>query len=358
MAGLRGRKNYVQAAVDALNAGDLSTPIEPKGTAAQRKIMRGLEKLRVTALEQQIAHARAIEQNKLAIASVAHDVKTPLALISGYAECLQDGMDDKDYLALITEKTEQLNGLVLKLVETSKHEIDEIDSLKEKVNTRAFFGAVLSKYEALAKSKNLSYKVRHIPSAEIYADRKELERVFQNLVSNAVKYTEEGGKIAISFGHNGKFFLVKVRDTGKGIERKNLPYVFDKFFMEESSRTDSKNSGLGLYVAQQIAHRHGGEIKVKSKKGKGSVFTVSIPELPDETVPTQRFEQLPKLLKVILIFMFCFIMPWLLRFMRYFESWRPGTLITAVFNFVLWPFIFIYDIWSEILYNKIVLAMD
>ena len=144
MAGLRGRKNYVQAAVDALNAGDLSTPIEPKGTAAQRKIMRGLEKLRVTALEQQIAHARAIEQNKLAIASVAHDVKTPLALISGYAECLQDGMDDKDYLALITEKTEQLNGLVLKLVETSKHEIDEIDSLKEKVNTRAFFGAVRS----------------------------------------------------------------------------------------------------------------------------------------------------------------------------------------------------------------------
>ena len=344
MAGLRGRKNYVQAAVDALNAGDLSTPIEPKGTAAQRKIMRGLEKLRAAALEQQIAHARAIEQNKLAIASVAHDVKTPLALISGYAECLQDGMDDKDYLALITEKTEQLNGLVLKLVETSKHEIDEIDSLKEKVNTRAFFGAVLSKYEALAKGKNISYKVRHIPSAEIYADRKELERVFQNLVSNAVKYTEEGGKIVISFGHNGKFFLVKV--------------IFDKFFMEESSRTDSKNSGLGLYVAQQIAHRHGGEIKVKSKKGKGSVFTVSIPELPDETTPTQRFEQLPKLLKVILIFMFCFIMPWLLRFMRYFESWRPGTLITAVFNFVLWPFVFMNDIWSEILYNRIVFAID
>ena len=358
MAGLRGRKNYVQAAVDALNAGDLSTPIEPKGSASQRKIMRGLEKLRVTVLEQQIAHARAIEQNKLAIASVAHDVKTPLALISGYAECLQDGMDDKDYLALITEKTEQLNGLVLKLVETSKHEIDEIDTLKEKVNTRAFLGAVLGKYEALAKGKNISYKVRHIPSAEIYADRRELERVFQNLVSNAVKYTEEGGKIVVSFGHNGKFFLVKIRDTGKGIEKKNLPYVFDKFFMEESSRTDSRNSGLGLYVAQQIAHRHGGEIRVRSKKGKGSVFTVSIPELPDGTTPTQRFEQLPKLLKVILILLFCYIMPWLLRFMRYFESWRPGTLITAVCNLVLWPFVFMNDIWSEILYNRIVFAID
>ena len=358
MAGLRGRKNYVQAAVDALNAGDLSAPIEPHGSAQQRKILRGLEKLRVSTLEQQIAHARAIEQNKLAIASVAHDVKTPLALISGYAECLQDGMDDKDYPALITEKTEQLNGLVLKLVETSKHEIEEIDSLKEKVNTRTFFGAVLDKYEQLAKTKNISYKVRRIPSAEIYADRRELERVFQNIVSNAVKYTDEGGKIEVSFERNGRFFVVKVKDTGRGIDKKNLPYVFDKFFMEESSRTDSKNSGLGLYVAQQIARRHGGEIKVRSKKGKGSTFTVTIPELPDETTPTQRFEQLPKLLKVMLILMFCFIMPWLLRFMRYFESWRPGTLITAVFNFVLWPFIFLYDIWSEILYNKIILAMD
>lgn len=355
---MRGRKNYVQVAIDALNAGDVSTPIEPHGSAAQRKALRALEKLRATLLEERVAHARAIEQNKLAIASVAHDVKTPLALISGYAECLQDGMDDKDYLALITEKTEQLNGLVLKLVETSKHEIDEIDSLKEKVDTRTFLGAVFGKYDQLAKSKNITYKVRHIPSAEIYADRRELERVFQNLVSNAVKYTEEGGKIVVSFGHNGKFFLVRVKDNGKGIEKKNQPYVFDKFFMEESSRTDSKNSGLGLYVAQQIARRHGGEIKVRSKKRKGSVFTVSIPELPDETTPVQRFEQLPKLLKVILMMMFCFIMPWLLRIMRYFESWRPGTLITGLFNFVLWPFIFLYDIWSEILYNKIVLAMD
>ena len=216
MAGLRGRKNYVQAAVDALNAGDLSAPIEPHGSAQQRKILRGLEKLRVSTLEQQIAHARAIEQNKLAIASVAHDVKTPLALISGYAECLQDGMDDKDYPALITEKTEQLNGLVLKLVETSKHEIEEIDSLKEKVNTRTFFGAVLDKYEQLAKTKNITYKVRRIPSAEIYADRRELERVFQNIVSNAVKYTDEGGKIEVSFERNGRFFVVKVKINPAG----------------------------------------------------------------------------------------------------------------------------------------------
>ena len=267
-------------------------------------------------------------------------------------------MDDKDYPALITEKTEQLNGLVLKLVETSKHEIEEIDSLKEKVNTRTFFGAVLDKYEQLAKTKNISYKVRRIPSAEIYADRRELERVFQNIVSNAVKYTDEGGKIEVSFERNGRFFVVKVKDTGRGIDKKNLPYVFDKFFMEESSRTDSKNSGLGLYVAQTIAHRHGGEIKVRSKKGKGSTFSVSIPELPDETTPTQKFEAMSKGSKVALIASFCFVMPWFLRIMRYFESRRLSTLITGLCSLVLWMFMFMYDIWSEILYNKIVVGMD
>lgn len=358
MAGLRGRKNYVQIAVDALNDGDISTPIEPRGSASQRKILRALEKLRMKTLEQQIAHARAIEQNKLAIASVAHDVKTPLALISGYAECLQDGMDDKDYLALISEKTEQLNGLVLKLVETSKHEIDDIDTLKEKVDTRTFLSGVLDKYETLAKTKNITYKVHRIPSAEIYAGRRELERVFQNIISNAVKYTDEGGRIDVSFERNGRFFVVKVKDTGRGIDKKNLPYVFDKFFMEESSRTDSKNSGLGLYVAQNIARRHGGEIKVRSRKGKGSTFSVSIPELPDETTPTQRFEAMPKGSKVVLIACFCFVMPWLLRFMRYFETRRAGTLITGVCCLVLWIFMFMYDIWSEILYNKMVVGMD
>lgn len=355
---MRGRKNYVQIAVDALNDGDISTPIEPRGSASQRKILRALEKLRVKTLEQQIAHARAIEQNKLAIASVAHDVKTPLALISGYAECLQDGMDDKDYLALITEKTEQLNGLVLKLVETSKHEIEEIDSLKEKVNTRTFLGGVLDKYEALAKTKNISYKVHRIPSAEIYADRREMERVFQNLVSNAVKYTEEGGKIDISFERNGRFFIAKVKDTGKGIDKKNIPYVFDKFFMEESSRTDSKNSGLGLYVAQNIARRHGGEIKVKSRKGKGSCFSVSIPELPDETTKTQKFESMPKHLKIVLMIAFCWFLPWFLRIRRFFETRRTGTLAVGLLSIALWVFMFLVDIMSEALYNKIVIAMD
>ncbi len=358
MAGLRGRKNYVQLAIDAMNDGDVSTPIVPRGTAAQRKMLRSLEKLRVAALEQQVRQARAIEQNKLAVASVAHDVKTPLALISGYAECLQDGMDDKDYLALISEKTEQLNQLVLKLVDASKHEIEEMDFLREEVDTRTFVGGVLTKFEQLARNKNISYKIKHIPSARILVDRRDIERVFQNIISNAVKYTEEGGKIEVSFKRDGRYFIARVKDTGRGIDKKNLPYVFDKFFMEEASRTDSKNSGLGLYVADTIARRHGGWIKVRSKKGKGSCFSIGIPELEDKTTRTQKFEQCPKFAKVTVYVLFCWILPWLLRILRFTETNRTATLVVGILCVWLWPIAFLFDIMSEIIYNRLVLAME
>ena len=357
MAGLR-KKNYVQDAVAALNAGDFATPIQIRGGVSQKRILRQLEKLRTFIMEREFAEARMVEQNKLAIASVAHDIKTPLALISGYAECLQDGMDDKDYLSLISEKTEQLNNLVLKLVETSQHEIDEIPKLRDLVDTKLFFGNLLEKFEPVVKQKNIRFKVRKIPSAHIYVDTREMERVVQNLISNAVMYTDEGGSIEVFCKREGEFFVLNVKDTGRGIEKKNLPFVFDKFYMEESSRTDSKSSGLGLYVTRHIVERHGGNIRVKSKKGKGSRFIVSLPEVADTQTPTQRFERNSKSVKLLMFFFFGWIMPFVLRIMRYFESRRLSTLVLGLLAFPFFMFMFPVDFISEILYNKMTFAMD
>ena len=342
MAGLR-KKNYVQDAVAALNAGDFATPIQIRGGVSQKRILRQLEKLRTFIMEREFAEARMVEQNKLAIASVAHDIKTPLALISGYAECL---------------KTEQLNNLVLKLVETSQHEIDEIPKLRDLVDTKLFFGNLLEKFEPVVKQKNIRFKVRKIPSAHIYVDTREMERVVQNLISNAVKYTDEGGSIEVFCKREGEFFVLNVKDTGRGIEKKNLPFVFDKFYMEESSRTDSKSSGLGLYVTRHIVERHGGNIRVKSKKGKGSRFIVSLPEVADTQTPTQRFERNSKSVKLLMFFFFGWIMPFVLRIMRYFESRRLSTLVLGLLAFPFFMFMFPVDFISEILYNKMTFAMD
>lgn len=358
MAGLRRKRNYVQEALTALNAGDVATPIQIRGSVAEKRLLRQLEKLRSSVLEREFTEARIVEQNKLAIASVAHDIKTPLALISGYAECLQDGMDDKDYLSLISEKTEQLNGLVLKLVETSQHEISEIPKLRDLVDTKMFFGSLLEKFEPVAKQKNIKFKVRKIPSAHIYVDKQEMERVVQNLISNAVKYTDEGGSIEVFCKREGESFVLNVQDTGRGIDRKSIPFVFDKFYMEESSRTDSKSSGLGLYVTKYIVEKHGGTIKVKSKKGKGSRFIVSLPEVADTQTPTQRFERMPKFAKLLLFAFFGWIMPGVLRVMRYFESKRLSTFVIGILALPMFMFIFPVDFISEIFYNRMVFAMD
>ena len=294
----RGRKNYVLEAVEALCAGDVATPIRERGGPSQKKTLRRLEELRKNMLEREVREAKIVEQNKLAIASVAHDIKTPLALIAGYTECLGDGIDDKDYLALIGEKTEQINQLVLKLVDTSQQEINEIPKLRDLVDARYFFSAVLEKYADLAKAKNITYKVRRIPNAKIYVNRQDMERVIQNLVTNAIKYTEPGGKVVVSFTRWGVYLLVTVRDNGRGISKRSLPYVFDKFYREDHSRTDLRSSGLGLYIAKDIAKKHGGDITVRSREGKGSLFTLSIPEVSNSGKLAQRFEALPRPVKL------------------------------------------------------------
>lgn len=137
------------------------------------------------------------EKRKMMIASVAHDLKTPLAVISGYAESLSDGMDDKDYTALILQKTEEMNSQVLTLVESSRNEIQSIGSIKESVLFGEFFKTEALKYEKLAQSKKLTFIVKGAPYVTVYANRQQLARVLQNLISNAIKYTPSGGKIVV-----------------------------------------------------------------------------------------------------------------------------------------------------------------
>ena len=109
------------------------------------------------------------EKRKVMIASVAHDLKTPLAVISGYAESLSDGMDDKDYTALILQKTEEMNSQVLTLVESSRNEIQSIGSIKESVLFGEFFKTEALKYEKLAQSKKLTFIVKGAPYVTVYA---------------------------------------------------------------------------------------------------------------------------------------------------------------------------------------------
>ena len=270
------RYESVKKILNNFKEGNFETPIEVDGIGEYNDILRDLEKIRGNMLVLQNRESELIEKNKSTIANITHDMKTPLALISGYAESLQCGMDDKDYLDLILEKTKYLNELVLKIISTSKEEIEKIPKLKEKIDAGEFFRKEFNSYKNLAETKNIKIQVEEVPNVRIFVDPKEFRSVVQNLMTNAIKYGKRNGKVKVSFKKKDVFLEIKVRDNGIGISKENLPYVFDKFFMADAART-SQNSGLGLSIVKNIIEENGGSIKVKSKVNTYTEFIFTIP---------------------------------------------------------------------------------
>lgn len=300
------------------------------------------------------------EKRKVTIASVAHDLKTPLAVISGYAESLSDGMNDKDYTALILQKTAEMNAQVLTLVESSRKEIQAIGNRKESILFAEFFKAEAMKYEKLAKSRKLSFSVKGEPYVTVYANRQQLSRVLQNLISNAIKYTDAGGKILVKAKKVGKEVRIIVRDNGCGISGESLPFIFDKFYMEDKSRSQSGSNGLGLYITKEIVDDLNGVIDVKSKKGKGSRFVVRIPieEGKIRRTITEGFDALPHNVKTFLYFFFGWILCSLYRFQKYYETRRKATLVAGILMIPLFLLGWSADFFSLAVCDKITLVAD
>ena len=328
----------VKKAIDNLAEGKVYVPVIPVGGTEQKEIMSSIENLRRVCMEKEIERVNEMERNKVAVAGIVHDLKTPIALISGYAECLQDGM---------------LNELVLKLVENSKREVGEIKQVIEKVSVKPLAEQLAEACNELASRKQISFKCRKIEDAKVFADKKELERALQNILSNAVKYTDEGGKIRFSCRRSSRYVVFTVRDNGKGIDKADLPHIFDKFYMADAARTRNDSSGMGLYTAMQIAESYGGTVKASGKKGKGSVFKLCIPDAEHELRTTEKFERLKKPVKLAIIFFLGFVTSWLLRFVRFFENRTKASFLRAVASLAMWILLWPADFLCELFYNRI-----
>lgn len=321
--------------------------------------VRILESIRSNIERSETEVKRLKIKNSTDAAGVAHDLKTPIAVIMGAAECISDGMDDKDYLAVIKEKAEQMSETVSNLTDAARAVADGEGDFKETLNARAFFTAEFERQRVFAESRGLVLKTGRVPKdARIVVDRKKMSRVVQNIVTNAVKYSPKGSKISVKFSvRNGKI-AVSVKDGGSGISEENLPYVFDKFFMEDKARTGG-GSGLGLYVAKEIVVEHGGDITVKSKKGKGSTFTVILPLKASEAkTATERFDESPFVLKFCVVFFFGMFFGFIYRMIRFGERHYAKTLAGAWIAMFMMPFTYIFDILSVIFYGRITFLAD
>lgn len=344
-----------------LQEGDLYTPVTIEGYGIYHAMTKRLETLRLTLLNLADSEIESNKKTSTAISSVAHDMKTPLAIIAGYAECMSDGMNDKDYPALILQKTNQMNEMVIELVENSHKELSKQASHKNLHDSRVLFGRIIEKIKPLGEKKNIKIKVSRIPSERIRVNEQQIERVVQNLVSNAIKYSPQNTTIKVVFERWGRDLIIKVKDKGIGISKDALPLIFDQFYTEDKSRSNADNQGLGLYITKEIVKDHGGEIYAKSKKNKGSSFIVKLPIEPhvDEKVTlTARFERKPKIQKFFIVLLFGWILIAAYRICRFFETRCVSTLFAGVLLIALFPLMYVVDLASIIVYNKITFLAD
>lgn len=214
------------------------------------------------------------------ISNVSHEIKTPLAIIENYATLLKNAkLDDdtrKKYSDVMCGATHRLNMLVTNILKLNKLENSKADSEKEKVDlTKALSEAIIG-FEDVIDKKQISIET-DFDEISVLSSASYLDIVWNNLISNAIKFTDEKGKITITIKKVDGKAVVSVKDNGCGISKETGKHIFDKFYQGDTSHSKEGN-GLGLALVKKVIDLIGGEIFVESEVNKGSTFTVVLKE--------------------------------------------------------------------------------
>jgi len=214
-------------------------------------------------------------------ADVAHELNTPLHIIQGYLEGIQDGVyqADEETLGIMLEETQLLGRLVADLRTLSLAEAGELPLEMEQVNVGDLVGDVVTSFSGQAETADISLTSESERGLQVTGDSGRLDQVLSNLVVNALRHTDQGGQVRIKGWKDGEDVLISVKDNGQGIPAEELPLIFERFWRGDRSRqhVDGAGHGLGLAIASQLVKAHGGEISVQSEVGVGTEFTVVLP---------------------------------------------------------------------------------
>lgn len=221
-------------------------------------------------------------------ADIAHELRTPLTSIRSYIEAFQDGVmpADSENLMAINEEIERLVSMATDLKDLNVAEMGALQPNLSQVDLTGLFGKVIQNINPLLNEKKLSLEWNPPrQNVTIEGDPRLLTRLFYNLIHNAYKYTEAGGKITITlrpFTTLTDFVEIEVQDTGIGIPEADLPNIFERFYRTDKSRArETGGTGIGLALVRQIATLHHGTVSVESRIGQGTTFTVRLPKGED-----------------------------------------------------------------------------
>lgn len=222
------------------------------------------------------------QMKKQFINDVSHDFQTPLQNIKGYANLLEDASintkERQQYTEIIQLETDRLSALTKQLLL-----LTSLDSLTERAAFQVFdvseqLKNVIKRYRWLMEDKNISLTTE-INNVMMSGNKAYIEKIWENLLSNALKYTRTNGLVHITLVETADKIVATFTDNGMGIDKKNIPFLFDRFYrVDEARQADIEGTGLGLAIVDQVVQLHEASVTVESKLGAGTTFTVYFPK--------------------------------------------------------------------------------
>jgi len=261
-----------------IGKGDLSRRVPAGGEGQEiEELARAFNEM-LDRIQSLVREMEAVTNN------IAHDLRSPLTRVRGLAEMtLTSGADPaafREMAGTIIAEIDRLVEMINTMLEIAQAEAGVNQPTMEPLDLSLIIREAVDLFLPSAENKGITLKAE-LPeeTLRVRGDRSRIQRVVANLLDNAVKFTDRGGKIAVRAGAGDGQVKIEVSDTGTGIDAADLPHIFESFYRGDRSRSTAGN-GLGLSLARSLTRAHGGDITARSSPGKGSSFTVSLPLPP------------------------------------------------------------------------------
>lgn len=269
----------IRAAAEEMQAGNLSARVDPGGDEEIRAVGQALNRLAETLQDEE-----ALRKENLA--DLAHELRTPVMGILARIEAAQDGVmpDEAANLEAIHAETQRLVHLLDDLSALSEAERPGLLLAKGSLDLATVARAQADAMRARFDDKGVELR-EDLEPVWVEGDRKRLEQVVANLLSNALRYTEPDGRVFVHTAADNGSALLSVTDTGIGIPQTDVPHLFTRFWRGEKSRSrDTGGAGIGLAIVKELVRAHGGTVEVESVPGQGSRFSIHLPTAPDRQI--------------------------------------------------------------------------
>ncbi|MBI5073712.1 MAG: HAMP domain-containing histidine kinase [Nitrospirae bacterium] len=267
----------------------LTTPVEQltravadvaEGNLASRVAASGIDEInRLSEAFNKMAHALEVQESlrKKMTSNIAHELRTPVSAIRGELEGMMDGLIplDQEHIQSLHAEIGRFKAIIEGLEELSSAEASSLSLEKQAVSLDTFLRNIIERYRKMFSDQGVGLALDCRQAITLQADPDRLSQVVINLLSNALKATAGGGKVEVKAMGEGKAVIIEVSDTGEGIRKEDLPFIFERFY-----KASRGGLGLGLAIAKELVLAHEGTIAAASEYGKGTTFTISLPNRP------------------------------------------------------------------------------